>query len=97
MRLQNQKNTFVGENNRTCWNLVWSDLAPTHQLAGASCTLRKSGAAAGEIMNLIIACAASRSFETVSRPTLLGQGRFTYPGTGPTKSVPGAPTMMLLC
>ena len=27
----------------------------------------------------------------------LGQGMFTDPGTGPTKSVPGAPTMMLLC
>ena len=66
-------------------------------LAGSSCTLRRSGAAAGDVMNLIIYCAASRSFETVSRPTLLGQGMLTDPGTGPTKSVPGAPTMMLLC
>src|SRR5215813_9539055 len=66
------------------------DILPTRQpLAGSSCTLRRSGAAVGEVINLIIACAASRSFETVSRPTLLGQGRFTYPGTGPTKSVPG--------
>src|SRR5262245_60779120 len=68
------------------------DILPTRQpLAGSSCTLRRSCAAAGEVINLIIACAASRSFETVSRPTLFGQGMFTYPGTGPTKSVPGAP------
>jgi len=77
---------------------IQQDSLPTRQpLAGSSYTLRRSGAAAGEIMNLIIACAASRSFETVSRPTLFGQGMFTDPGTGPTKSVPGAPTMMLLC
>jgi hypothetical protein len=77
---------------------IQQDSLPTRQsLAGSSCTLRRSGAAAGEIMNLIIACAASRSFETVSRPTLFGQGMFTDPGTGPTKSVPGAPTMMLVC
>jgi hypothetical protein len=31
--------------------------------------LRKSGAASGEIMNLIIARAASGSFDAVNRPT----------------------------
>src|SRR5262245_7127668 len=92
-----RKHTFMGEVSEVAPTYSGPTSPRAHQLAGASCTLRRSGAAAGEIMNLIIVCAASRSFETVSRPTLLGQGRFTYPGTGPTKSVPGAPTMMLLC
>ena len=37
-----------------------------HFFAGSSCALRSSGAASGEVMNLMIACAASCSFDTVS-------------------------------
>ena len=56
-----------------------------HQLlAGSSWTLRRSGAASGETINLIIARAASCSFDTGSSATLFGQGLFRNPGTGPT-------------
>src|SRR5580704_2841337 len=63
-------------------------------LAGSTKVLRSRGAASGEIMNLIIARAASGSLEPVIRATLEGQGTFRKPGRGPTYSVPGAPTMM---
>ena len=56
-----------------------------------------SGAASGEIMNLIIARAASGSFELVATPTSDWHRLFTAAGSGPTKSTPGTPDMMLDC
>ena len=53
-------------------------------LAGSTWVLRSSGAASGEIMNLIIARAASCSFEAANTATLDGHGLFRKPGSGPT-------------
>src|SRR5262245_66615574 len=66
-------------------------------LKGSTWVLRSSGAAFGEIINWIIARAASGSFDFVDRPTLDVHGLFRKPGNGPTYSVPGTPTMMLVC
>src|SRR5262245_6543653 len=66
-------------------------------LAGSTCVLRSSGAASGEAMNLIMARAASGCFDVVNNPTLEGHGLFREPGNGPTYTVPGTPTMMLVC
>jgi hypothetical protein len=52
--------------------------------AGSTWVLRSSGAASGEVMNLIIARAASGSFELATRATLDGHGTFREPGSGPT-------------
>src|SRR5262252_2742523 len=65
--------------------------------AGSTWVLRSSGAASGEIMNWIMAREASGSLDTLSNATLDGQGSLRNPGSGPTYSVPGAPTMMLVC
>src|ERR1700732_428479 len=70
--------------------------AQTQSFAGSTWVLRSSGAASGDVMNLIIARAASGSFELATRATLDGHGTFRTPGSGPTYSVPGAPTMMLV-
>jgi hypothetical protein len=70
---------------------------PAQSPAGSTWVLRSSGAAAGDVMNLIIARAASDSFEPAINATLDGQGLFRNPGSAPTYSVPGAPTMMLVC
>src|SRR6516165_8846005 len=62
--------------------------------AGSTWVLRSSGAASGEIMNWIMAREASGSLDTFSNATLDGQGSWRKPGSGPTYSVLGAPTMM---
>src|SRR6516165_11515360 len=71
------------------------DVAHCHQgFAGSTWVLRSSGAASGEIMNWIMAREASGSLDTFSNATLDGQGSLREPGSGPTYSVLGAPTMM---
>ena len=51
---------------------------------GSTWVRRNNGAASGETMNLIIARAASDSFEAVNKPTFDWQGLFKKPGNGPT-------------
>ena len=52
--------------------------------AGSTRVLRSSGAASGEIMNLIMARAASGSFEIFINATLDGHGLSMGPGGMPT-------------
>src|SRR5438093_7705478 len=56
----------------------------SHGWKGSTWVLRTSGADSGEIINWIIARAASGSFEFVDRPTLDVHGLFRKPGNGPT-------------
>ena len=56
----------------------------SHGLAGSTWVLRSSGAASGEIMNRIIARAASCFVERVNTATLDAHGLFRKPGSGPT-------------
>ena len=79
-----RRGTISSAASARTWVRVESPECRSQGLAGSTRVLRSSGAASGEIMNLIIARAASGAFEAVNTATLDGHGLFRNPGSGPT-------------